>query len=325
MPSPLYSALSLTYPNTWPLSAPLKFIFSRPDFNGPPPPPDRPLFGPNDGQPPCNPLSRIVLFIASFVLVASFVTIFDGDSAAVQCYTTAVGKQWTVPLRDGSLIKLNTYTRLCLRQDGTNLYATLYHGEALFTMRPAPNSHRRLIVSAGDLDVIDVATIFSVRITDHGAVNIAVGEGTVQLSSATFSPRELRENQLAEVGERGTALPIIRDVSPDLIRKQLSWRDGILFFEQEPFSKVAQELNRYNRTKIVIAEPTLANAFITGAFTPTDLFAFAAGIAASNNARWISAQDENGAPILLFSRNTPPTLPNPAPSHHRSDTTPHTR
>jgi transmembrane sensor len=256
--------------------------------------------------------------------MASFFTILDSDSAAVECFSTDVGKQWTVPLHDGSLIKLNTDTRLCLRHDGANLYATLYHGEALFTMRPPQNSHRRLIVSAGDLDIIDVATIFSVRISDHGAVNVAVEEGAVQLSSANFSQQELRENQLAEVGERGTALPVIRDVPPKSIRRTLAWRDGVLMFEKERLANVAQEFNRYNRTKIELSDHTLDDVLISGVFTPTNLFAFAASVP-DFHIRWKSARDQDGAPMLLFSPETPPTLSKPAPPHHRSDTTPHTR
>ena len=62
--------------------------------------------------------------------------------------------------------------------------------------------------------------------------------------------------------------------SPTRMERLLSWRRGLVSFDDARLGDVAAEFNRYNRTKLVITDPALAEARVGGAFRPTNLDAF---------------------------------------------------
>jgi ferric-dicitrate binding protein FerR (iron transport regulator) len=59
-----------------------------------------------------------------------------------------------------------------------------------------PNTRRRLTVSAGDLTIIDTATIFAVRMTDTGEPGVVVQEGQVRVSGPHLSPTVVSQNEI---------------------------------------------------------------------------------------------------------------------------------
>jgi transmembrane sensor len=216
--------------------------------------------------------------LAAVAITTGSASLFVRDTPGIEYYETGVGERWPLPMRDGSVITLNTDTQLKIRRDGTTLFVQILKGEAHFNMRPNPQ--RRLIVSVGDrLDVIDIATIFDIRLTDSGRARITVQEGQVELSAAHLADVQLRQNQQATVDSGPGQLAIrTRAILPEEIERQLSWLQGHLVYKCEALGNVAREFNRYNRTHIEITDSLTAEIKVGGMFSTTDPDTFAKGV-----------------------------------------------
>ena len=57
-------------------------------------------------------------------------------------------------------------------------------------------------------------------------------------------------------------------------QEQLAWRTGILMFRDQTLAEAAAEFNRYNKRKIVISDPGVADLRIEGNFRATNVDAF---------------------------------------------------
>ncbi len=63
--------------------------------------------------------------------------------------------------------------------------------------------------------------------------------------------------------------------SVEKVAGQLSWRQGLLTFDQSTLQNAASEFNRYNRKKLVIGDPQAAAMRIGGSFEAENVDAFA--------------------------------------------------
>jgi transmembrane sensor len=67
---------------------------------------------------------------------------------------------------------------------------------------------------------------------------------------------------------------LVQDISSTQAEQVLSWRKGYLTFHDTTLADAIDQLNQYNRHKIIIADPTVAAIRISGTFRPTDYEAF---------------------------------------------------
>ncbi len=228
----------------------------------------------HDDMTPRPPTSRAFAAFLAVAVTFTSLSLFVRDTRNVEYYTTQIGEQRPLPLRDGSIITLNTDSTISVRRDGPILYVRLFRGEAHFNM--VPGQHRRLIVSVGDrVEVIDTATIFDVRLTDSGAV-VTVKEGHVEISIAHLAHVQLIQEHQATIDMGPTTVAVRpQKVSPREVDRQLAWLEGYLDFQCESLGNAAKEFNRYNLTKIeVIDEPT-SKVQIGGMFSTSDPVTFA--------------------------------------------------
>ncbi len=125
--------------------------------------------------------------------------------------TTGIGEYLEHQLPDGSVVALNTDTRLEITYTATHRNITLYQGEALFTV--AHNPAKPFVVYTGDKSVEALGTVFLVR-NDAEAFEVAVTEGRVKLETvarkAVSPANDVHDNEAAayEPGQqRGPAGP----------------------------------------------------------------------------------------------------------------------
>lgn len=182
--------------------------------------------------------------------------------------STVVGEQRILPLADGSTVQLNTDSSVEIRIGPTERQVDLIHGEALFDVAPDPARPFRVVSSDAVIEAI--GTRFSVH---RGADNtrVAVVEGRVAIdwnrasatraSPATTRPVELSAGQQAFW--RADQAPIPTPVDPS---KATAWTQRRLVFEDEVLEAVVAEFNRYNRLRLSVGDPALANRRITGVF-----------------------------------------------------------
>ncbi len=189
-----------------------------------------------------------------------------------QSYATAVGGFQRLPLADGSRVELNTDSRLEVAFTRAEREVQLDQGEAFFTV--AHDAARPFVVHAGEYRVTAIGTAFSVR-RQGDRISVAVTEGRVRVDRA--SGASAAPLVFVAAGQRIEAAPAaavaVQAVTAVALEQDLSWRDGMLSFEEKPLAAVAAEFNRYNVRQLVV-DPSVADVAISGSFRANNLDGF---------------------------------------------------
>lgn len=190
-------------------------------------------------------------------------------------YATAVGEQRSITLEDGSVVELNSRSRLRAHFKDALRSIELLEGEAIFRVSKDPK--RPFRVRTGATDIVAAGTAFNVKASDSRTV-VTVLEGRVRVNqrhaaerSAAEAAKAVNEFELT-VGDQlivAKAQPAIR-VSLRDTEKVTSWTERRLIFEDTPLSAVAAEFARYSSRAIRIEDPTVAARTINGVFDATD-------------------------------------------------------
>lgn len=179
-------------------------------------------------------------------------------------YATGIGGHEAVTFADGSKIELNTDTVLRARMTTAQRIVWLDRGEAYFEVRH--DATHPFIVIAGDHRVTDLGTKFLVH-RRPGRIEVALLEGSAEFSAANVQARA--QSALLMPGDVaiGTAasISVTKKSAPELSR-ELGWRNGVLVFKHTALADAAAEFNRYNRQKLIIADPQTGQLTIGGTF-----------------------------------------------------------
>ena len=215
--------------------------------------------------------------------------------------TTGRGEIRLVPLEDGSTILLNTETSVRVHYGRTERVVRLIEGEAYFTV--TRDVQRPFLVNVEGRRLSTSHAAFRIRKLKDDPVDILVQQGEVDLVTAPPPPRHralrLAANTrliLAQQGS-GQAAPSGRpqQVSPDLVSRELAWRDGKIAFEGESLQHAADAFARYSDTRIVIRDPALAREPVTGLFAANDPAGFGRAVARVFEAR----VEQQGESVIL--------------------------
>jgi len=194
--------------------------------------------------------------------------------------STDIGESRRLTLPDGSSVQLNTASAVVVRLTGTERRVQLVRGEANFQV--AKNPTRPFIVSAGAVAVRAVGTAFDVRLQPE-AVEVLVTEGRVRVNHAASgaslltTPAAISDEPVLVAGQRAvvstaatTAAATVVALDPAEVGQATSWQSGRLEFVATPLASIVDEFNRYNRHKLVIADPRLAGRRFGGTFLAGD-------------------------------------------------------
>jgi transmembrane sensor len=237
---------------------------------------------------PADPMRakrRAVLMGAAAACVAAAVT---GTAAvrhllAEEAYATNIGEAKEIALSDGSLVTLNTNTRITVRYTKALRQIMLLQGEALFDV--AKNARRPFIVLAHDTQVRAVGTSFTVKLLPQQVVQVLVREGVIEIRRPDVPeapPVRLAANNMALAPVKA---PISTAPMPNLqVSRNLAWRQGRIDFDNETLADAAREFGRYSDIQIRMA-PGLEGQTVTGLFVSTDPVGFARAAALSLNLR----------------------------------------
>ncbi len=193
-------------------------------------------------------------------------------------FSTAIGQIREVVLEDGSVMVLNTNTKIRVRFTQEVRAIDLLRGEAQFDV--AKNKKRPFIVSAGDTLVRAVGTSFTVSMLPKRPVQVLVKEGVVELQRADAAaaiPVRASANiqAIAPVGAPFVTLAVPEE---KLIR-DLAWQQGRIAFDNKSLEEAAEEFARYSEVRIVV-DPAVSDRTVTGLFASNDPIAFARAAAA---------------------------------------------
>lgn len=209
------------------------------------------------------------------------------SAAAGEVYSTRRGEMRVVPLADGSIVNLNTESRIKVRYSQTRRTIHLERGEALFDV--ARDAGRPFVVLAGDTEVKAVGTSFSVQRLSDAPVQVTVREGVVEVDRGTTGGAVVLKANMRAVAPVAAAVfaapaPIHAvAVAPAEVERAVAWREGRIAFEGETLAEAVRDFARYSDTKIVIDDPAIANEEVTGLFQANDPVGFAQAVATSFN------------------------------------------
>lgn len=210
-------------------------------------------------------LGAVALLGAGGVYIAQQDTVSHALS-----YTTAFGEQKTVTLPDGSEVHMNVSTELVLHYQAHRRQLTLLKGEAMFAVQSDKN--RPFIVDAGQVQVEVTGTVFNVRRHAQGNVEVAVTEGSVQVSSGPWWNRQqasLTPGMLAQGSEEQAWSVQRTDVAA-----RTAWRQGKVVFRDQTLDEVVQEMNRYLPEPIELMDEKLKRLRMAGVFNIEDAQGF---------------------------------------------------
>jgi len=197
------------------------------------------------------------------------------DTLAGNVYQTGVGQRSVVTMDDGSVVTLNTDSRLSVHYRGDLRAVTLERGQALFKV--AKDRSRPFVVTAGGKRVTALGTEFDVRVGERlfevtlleGRVGVSPEHVGASSSANAATLAELRPGQ--QFVATGGSRPLVRVAD---VGRVVSWRDGQIVFENERLDAAIAEMNRYSRRKVVLGDPQLASLKISGAFNAGDTHTF---------------------------------------------------
>jgi ferric-dicitrate binding protein FerR (iron transport regulator) len=142
----------------------------------------------------------VCMLVAAVALASSAIRV---DPMHVRYYETAADQHRTINCSNSS-ITLNAQSRIAIQCTRSLLRVRVLHGEASFRTTPDPS--KSALVLAGDAQVYDFGSTFSVR-RSADRTTVTVVEGFVELSVvATQRPRRTVDQKPVWAGERATVM-----------------------------------------------------------------------------------------------------------------------
>jgi Fe2+-dicitrate sensor, membrane component len=191
-----------------------------------------------------------------------------------EVYSTIVGQERTVTLADGSVVALNTNTRIKVQFSRRRRVIYLLKGQAHF--HDVPERTRPFYVLAGNARVQAIGTRFEVRVRAHRLVDVLVNQGLVEVQAEFGHSSAVPQMQSLKAGQRlaidGRRMRVT-SISPGRVVDDLSWRYGALVFNNEPLARATAEVARYTHAHIVL-RPGVGQLRISGRFKTDDVRGF---------------------------------------------------
>ncbi|MGC8897602.1 MAG: FecR family protein [Bacteroidota bacterium] len=174
--------------------------------------------------------------------------------------TTANGQRSVVWLPDGSVIYMNSGSRLRYAIKGNARVRQVWlDGEAYFSIAKDPGKPFRVVAGTSLTEAI--GTEFNVRYR-RGKVSVVVTEGAVQFTSVAETVR-VRKGQMIKYDERSASITAVQRVST---AEAIAWRWNKLSFDRTPLDEVMEEIERTYDVKVSFGSASVKRKLLTGVF-----------------------------------------------------------
>ncbi|WP_260961944.1 FecR family protein [Pseudomonas citri] len=181
---------------------------------------------------------------------------YSGEFAAV------FGERRHIGLPDGSVIDLNSRSRVRVQFDAQQRRVALIEGEALFSVEH--DTARPFTVEAGSGRVTVTGTRFDVR-RDADSTRVAVERGSVRVQGRDV-PVDLSAGLGTRIDAQGkVAVPYA--INADALT---AWRTGKLVFNNAPLSEVVEEVSRYRAKPLRIGSAAVGSLRLSSVFRIDD-------------------------------------------------------
>ena len=213
----------------------------------------------------------IVMLVGVYFTFRYVIARMEKDSAKQMATNTTIpsiekvtkeGNWAQMNLSDGSFIHLNADSKLTYPQQfATSHRSVSLEGEAYFDVQHEEN--RPFLIKVKDVTVEVLGTSFDIKAYDNdGTISVTVETGRVRVDIDKVNGKSvyLSKNQKLEYLP-ATNTYQVTDVEAS---RDLSWRNGILYFDQTPFAEVKHTIERWYGVNITVKDTAIINKKISG-------------------------------------------------------------
>jgi ferric-dicitrate binding protein FerR (iron transport regulator) len=219
-----------------------------------------------DSRPRWGVAAALVLSVLVMPMLAGRI------AATVSVYGTAVGESRTIPFGDGTIVNLNSATRIAVQSYGRFREVHLLEGEAFFSVAPGAGRFLRVFapfaIAAADGAQFDVS-----RSTGHMAIVTVKGVAAIvaidpyRLTDIDFGDSDslykativVRPSDAIRIGYAGGMQVRRNTVSDTQLERLVAWREQPLYFGRE-----SSEAKWSDSEKMVIADSVIASQSASG-------------------------------------------------------------
>jgi transmembrane sensor len=191
-------------------------------------------------------------------------------------YETAIGDTEVIHLADGSVVTINTGTKISVDILSGSRHIDLLTGEAYFEVARIEGSP--FVVTVGNTRIEAVGTAFIVQ-KSLDEVEVTVAQGLVQVKQVDprapqtadtgLPPVLLKAGQMMHLG--GPDKREVIKIETEKIARKLLWQQYMLAFDGDTLDQVIDEFSRYVNFRIEIADAETASIKVGGYFRSDDL------------------------------------------------------
>ncbi|MCJ2178460.1 FecR family protein [Novosphingobium album (ex Hu et al. 2023)] len=173
---------------------------------------------------------------------------------------TAVGEVRDVTLPDGSIMHLNTDSRVVVAYSGKRRLIQLLAGEAYFDV--ARNPDRPFDVEVNGSTVRALGTAFNLRVLSE-LVELTVTHGLVGVHTSEGRTGKVPAGDGAYIKPQDVVVASLRK---DEVEQRTLWRSNVIELNGESLGQAIAEFNRYRAVPIVIGDRRLSALRVGGRF-----------------------------------------------------------
>jgi transmembrane sensor len=181
---------------------------------------------------------------------------------------TIKGEQSIYVLSDGSKIHLNTDTEITVIEKIRSREIMMKQGEANFTV--AHSAHkitqyfdRSFKVHAGDMEILDIGTVFNVLKHNDTDATVSVEQGEVAVKIKNSADEMLHLFQGQMLSNNKNKLGSIQKLDLEMIN---AWQSGEISFKQTRLINAIESFKRYSDFDVDIQNQQIKNLEISGLF-----------------------------------------------------------
>lgn len=204
--------------------------------------------------------------LSCLIAAAVFMLGLQQPQQVTEQYATAIGEFERIELRDGSIIELNTNSKITVAYSDQLRDIQLLQGEAYFQV--AKNKNAPFVVSFGSASVTALGTAFNIHSSARDS-KVIVTEGVVAVAEADAGLALKGERAIVNAGQElnvnlNTGLG---KITPSINANNTAWRKRTLVLENIPLNTALEKLSRYLKHPVDISHASLRKARVSGTFS----------------------------------------------------------
>jgi ferric-dicitrate binding protein FerR (iron transport regulator) len=209
---------------------------------------------------------KLAAFAASLFFGVALAFVAQDYMQSEQTVTTGASQWHHMTLPDGTAVHVDARSRVEVAYTDEERIVHVYEGSAVFDVAKDPK--RPFVARTHLIDAMAVGTRFGVTL-DPG-VTTTVSEGVVKVTGRGKSDGKavvLKAGEELRVSDSTLTSPHFAHVDAE---RKLQWTNGLLILGGLTVSEGVEQLNRRNRTQIIVESPTLGAKVVEFASVKVD-------------------------------------------------------